>query len=119
MARWISVDDRMPDEETVCLVAKRFESRPANHHVYQTYPLSVSWDGTDWTDIDGEKVTDVAYWMELPRIKPVVGMIEKMLEKMDACSKRDTCEKTDCCYFTTQKELSVVLEYIKELEGKQ
>lgn len=111
--KWVSVKDGLPDEETVCLVAcesLNTEGVP----VYTTYPLSAGCDGKEWTDVNGEVIYDVAFWTELPQVTDC----RQILEKLHNCLMNDTCEKQYCCYFTTQKEISALLKYIKKLEGR-
>lgn len=111
--KWNKVTEKMPEEDDVCLVA--CESLNAEGvPVCITYPLSVGWDGKEWTDINGEVVGDVAFWTELPQVTDC----KLILEKLHYCLENDACEKADCCYFTTQKEIGALLEYIKELEGR-
>ena len=114
MAKWVSVKDQLPGEDVACIISYRINDSKAFPQ-YKTHPLTAEWDGANWVDIDGDIVKSVVYWQELPQVTPCEIAKEKMLE----CLAKDTCESTDCCYFTTQKELSALLKYIKEMEERQ
>lgn len=112
--KWIKVTDRLPDEDTICLVSCRIADSK-QFPKYTTHPLSAEWNGKEWVDIEGETVKNVEYWCELPTVNKYVGVIEKI----EACVANDACEETDCCYFTKQRELSALLKYIKDMEERQ
>lgn len=110
---WINAKDKLPDNDVVCLVSSRVSDSKAFPQ-YVTHPLSAEWNGREWVDIDGEIVKNVVYWQEIPKVSQFIGI----KEKIQACLEKDTCENTECCYFTTQREMSALLKYIKELEGR-
>lgn len=113
MAKWTSVTEGFPEEDVPCLISYRVSDSKAFPR-YKTHPLTAEWDGTNWTDIDGDIVKNVAFWQRLPE----VSQYESAKDKMRSCLEKDTCENTECCYFTTQKELSALLKYIKEMEER-
>ena len=114
MSKWIMAKDKLPDEGKVCLVSCRINDS-SGFPKYITHPMSVEWDGKEWIDIEGEVVENVIYWQEEPTVSSFAGAVEKI----QACIEKDSCENKECCYFTTQRELSALLKYIKELEERQ
>ena len=103
MDKWVSVRTGLPNSEIPCLVLQRVDG------MITVYPKFVEFDGTDWVDIDGEKIDGVIAWCKAPAYD---NGIERAVQIFTGCVEHDSCEKVDCCYFAKQKEIKALLEYI-------
>lgn len=65
--RWISVNDRFPEEAYGCLVTV-MDCDPYLMKDYENiYPEPVGWDGKSWNNSDGHEIPfEVLAWMPLP-----------------------------------------------------
>lgn len=108
MAKWVNIQDCMPEPEIPCFLAVR----DIHSEMPETYPISAAWNGSEWVDANGDVVNNVEFWQELPKISRVEITIRKLMN----CAGNDKCENNDCCYFATLDELGALLRYIREKE---